>query len=134
MPASFIDSNVLLYLTWTDEPKRLRARALLARGDLHTSVQVLNELTNVARRKRRRPWPEIEEFLSFVRDFTAVHPLTVQTQAAGVPLAERHNFSVYDAQIVASALAAGCESLWSEDMQHGLVVEDRLTILNPFRE
>ena len=34
--------------------------------------------------------------------------------------------------IVASALVAGCATLWSEDMQDGLLVEGQLRIVNPF--
>ena len=47
-------------------------------------------------------------------------------------LAERYSFSIYDAMIVASALVAGCTTLWSEDMQDGLLVEGQLRIINPF--
>jgi len=47
-------------------------------------------------------------------------------------LIQRYDFSLFDSIIVASALEAECDILYSEDMQHGLRVEDRLTILNPF--
>jgi predicted nucleic acid-binding protein len=50
----------------------------------------------------------------------------------GCRLAERYQLSVYDAMIVASALVAGCNRLYSEDMQHGLVIEDQLQVVNPF--
>jgi predicted nucleic acid-binding protein len=48
-------------------------------------------------------------------------------------LAERYNLSVYDAMIAASALAAECDTLWSEDMQHGMRIDGRLRIIDPFR-
>ncbi len=47
-------------------------------------------------------------------------------------MAQRHNFSTHDAMILAAALEAGCATLWSEDMQHGMGVDGRLTIRNPF--
>jgi predicted nucleic acid-binding protein len=50
----------------------------------------------------------------------------------GRALAERYGLSVYDAMIVASALIAGCTTLWSEAMQDGLLVEGELRIMNPF--
>ena len=50
----------------------------------------------------------------------------------GRALAERYGLSVYDAMIVATALIAGCTTLWSEDMQNGLLVEGQLRIMNPF--
>jgi predicted nucleic acid-binding protein len=48
--------------------------------------------------------------------------------------AQRHGFSIFDALVVAAALQAGCSTLWSEDMQHGLMIDRRLRILNPFLE
>ena len=51
----------------------------------------------------------------------------------GLALAERYGLSVYDAMIAASALHAECDTLWSEDMHDGLVIEDQLRIVNPFR-
>jgi predicted nucleic acid-binding protein len=48
-------------------------------------------------------------------------------------LAERYNISIYDAMIAASALHANCDTLWSEDMQDGMVLDDRIPIVNPFR-
>jgi predicted nucleic acid-binding protein len=47
-------------------------------------------------------------------------------------IAERYNLSIYDAMIAASALTADCDTLWSEDMQHGMVIDGRLRIINPF--
>lgn len=46
---------------------------------------------------------------------------------------ERYNLSTYDAMIAASALHAGCDTLWSEDMQHDMVLDEGLRIVNPFR-
>jgi len=61
-----------------------------------------------------------------------VEAMTVQTHERGLELAARLGISVYDAMIVASALMAGCTTLYSEDLQHGRVVEGKLTIRNPF--
>jgi len=61
-----------------------------------------------------------------------VHPFTVETHEAGLRLAERYGLSTYDAMIAASALQAGCDTLWSKDMQHGTVLDEGLRIVNPF--
>ena len=61
-----------------------------------------------------------------------VEDVTLQTHDVGRALAERYGWSVYDAMIVAAALRAGCTRLWSEDLQDGQLVEDRLRIANPF--
>ena len=127
----FLDSNILIYLLSDDSSKADCAEGLLRHGGI-ISVQVLNEVTHVMRRKLRLEWTEIREFLSLVRSFVTVEPLTVEIHEQGLQLAERYGFSLYDAMIVASALTAGCSRLMSEDMQDGLRVDGRLEIGNPF--
>lgn len=128
---AFIDSNVLLYLMSADTAKADRAEAVLQGGG-HISVQVLNEVVSVARRKLDMSWADINEFLALIRGLCAVEPLTVETHDEGRRLVERYSLSVYDALIVASALGAGCAVLYSEDLQDGLLIDKRLRIRNPF--
>ena len=78
-------------------------------------------------------WQETRGFLSSLRELLTVHPVTVDTHELGLALAERHHLAIYDAQIAASALIAGCDKLWSEDMQDGMTIDRRLRIVNPFR-
>jgi predicted nucleic acid-binding protein len=132
MPVSFFDTNVLVYIASGDAAKADRTEQAIAAGGA-ISVQVLNELTNVARRKMRLSWAETYAFLNLVRGLLTVHPLTVETHEAGLGLAERYGLSTYDAMIAASALHAGCDTLWSEDMQHGMALDEGLRIVNPFR-
>jgi predicted nucleic acid-binding protein len=131
VPSAFLDSNVVLYLLSADAAKAQRAEALLASQPV-VSVQVLNEVANVARRKLSLSWDEVDELLAAVRAHCAVEPLTVVTHEQGVLLARKFSLSLYDAMIVASASIANCTTLYSEDMQHGLVVDKRLKIRNPF--
>jgi predicted nucleic acid-binding protein len=133
MPVSFFDSNILLYIAGSDTAKAARAEALVADGGT-ISVQVLNEITNVARRKMLLDWRETHLLLDTVRGLLDVIPLTIEIHESGLALAERYKLSIYDAMIVAAALDAGCVTLWSEDMQHGLLISDRLRIRNPFRQ
>ena len=132
MSGSFVDTNVLLYLASGDSAKADLAEHVIEQGGV-ISVQVLNEVTNVARRKMGLAWPEIRDFLSMLRGLLTVHPITVDIHETGLALAERHALSTYDAMIVASALHADCTVLWSEDMQHGMTFGGRLRILDPFR-
>ncbi|SDZ87697.1 PIN domain-containing protein [Rubrimonas cliftonensis] len=130
MSAEFADTNVVLYLL-DDGPKADRAEAILGQGP-RISVQVLNEALVNCRRKAGLSWEETGAFLAGVRALCAVEDLTPRTHDVGRALAERYGLSVYDAMIVAAALLAGCATLWSEDMQDGLLVEGRLRIANPF--
>ena len=62
-----------------------------------------------------------------------MHPVTVETRETGLALAERYDLSIYDTMIAASALHAECDTLWSDGMHDGVVIQDRLCIANPFR-
>ena len=132
MTASFVDTNVLVYLASGDAAKADRAEAIVRNGGV-VSVQVLNEFTHVARRKMGLSWPDTRVFLPVVRDLLTVHPPTVDIHETGLALAERHGFATWDAMIVAAALHADCDTLWSEDMQDGMLVDNRLRIRDPFR-
>ncbi len=132
MPGNFFDTNVLLYLASSDIAKADRAEKVLEQGGV-VSVQVLNELANVAHRKMSLSWPETYQLLSVMRNVLAVNALTVEIHEAGLRIAELNKLSVYDAMIVAAALDADCDTLWSEDMQDGAIIADRLRIRNPFR-
>jgi predicted nucleic acid-binding protein len=131
MPDSFFDTNVLIYLASSDPVRAARAEAIISNGGT-ISVQVLNELANVARRKMRLSWNDTHAFLSMIRGLLLVSPITIEIHENGLALAERYSFSIYDAMIVASALHAGCGVLWSEDMQDGMTIDKRLRVVNPF--
>ncbi|WP_275789440.1 PIN domain-containing protein [Pararhizobium gei] len=127
---AFFDTNILVYAFSTD-PKREQANATIAEGGV-ISAQVLNELTHVFRRKQKKEWPAIEAALKLMTSRLAeIVPLTAELHAAALPIARDHGLTIYDALIVAAAMEAGCDTLFSEDMQHGRTF-DRLTIRNPF--
>lgn len=127
----FLDSNILIYAYSTD-PRSPAAQSICERR--HTlSVQTLNEFVNVARRKLRYDWQEIVTRLTAIVDLAdPIIPLTFDLHQTGIALADRYRLQVYDGMILAAALEAGCDLLYSEDMHNGLVIEDRLTIRNPF--
>jgi predicted nucleic acid-binding protein len=127
----FADTNVLLYLISRDAAKARRTEKLLS-ARVAISVQVLNEFSNVARRKHSLDWNELSETLAGIRHFVELHPLTLDTHLLGLALAERYGFSIYDSMIAAAALQAGCDTLFSEDFQAGQVIDRRLKIVNPF--
>jgi predicted nucleic acid-binding protein len=132
MPGNFFDTNVLVYLASGDPVKAGQAEKVIGEGGA-ISVQVLNELANVARRKMQLSWIDTRAFLSMIRGLLRIDAITIEIHESGLALAERYGLSTYDAMIAASALHAGCDTLWSEDMQDGLVIGRMLRIVNPFR-
>ncbi|MFP4195047.1 MAG: PIN domain-containing protein [Desulfobacterales bacterium] len=127
----FIDTNILLYLLSEDTDKADRAEEIVRAGG-RISVQVLNEFTNVARRKLSMSWEEINETLKLLRLACPTDPLTLETHERGLLVAERYRLSIYDSMVIAAALIGNCEILYSEDMQDGLMIDHQLRILNPF--
>lgn len=126
----FFDTDILIYAV-SEDPRRDRAQEILSRGGI-VSVQVLNECVNVLRRKLRLPWSKIEEIMAALGPgFAEVRPLTRTTHAAAIAISRDHGLSFHDALIVAAAQEARCDTLFSEDLQHGWRL-DGLTIQNPF--
>jgi predicted nucleic acid-binding protein len=133
MPGDFLDSNVLVY-AFTDDTRAAAAQALLERG-CTISVQGVNEFANVARRKLGKSWQEIRSDIAALRVICPVIvPIDLDTHDTGLRLAERHGFAMFDALMVAAALQAGSSTLWSEDMQNGMIVDGRLRIADLFSE
>jgi predicted nucleic acid-binding protein len=129
---AFFDTNILVYVVGQKDQRTDTAEALLAGGG-SISVQVLNELANVSRKKLRMSWEEIDEALAAVRVLCpSPLPLTIDTHDAGRRIAAKYGYSMFDGLIAASALEAECDTLYSEDLQDGQVIEGRLTIRNPF--
>jgi predicted nucleic acid-binding protein len=128
----FLDTNILVYAALQPDARSDQARALLAGRGL-ISVQVLSEFVNVASCKLKQPWPSVREALRLIRLLCpSVLPLTADTHEQALEIAERTGYRFFDALIIASALEGGCDTLFSEDLQAGHVVDRRLAIRNPF--
>ena len=131
MAGEFLDTNVLIY-AFTDDPRNQKAQELLGKGCV-IGVQVLNEFTNVARRKLGMTWEELREALSSILIVCpTVLPMDLEIHSDALAIAERYGFRIFDALMIASAIHSGCRTLWSEDMQDGMVIDGRLRIANPF--
>jgi predicted nucleic acid-binding protein len=132
-PREFLDTNVLVY-AFTTDLRAAAAQALLGRGCL-TSVQGLNEFTNVARCKLGMTWAEVREALAAIRTLCrTILPVDIETHADALGIAERHGYAMFDALMIAAALRAGCAVLYSEAIQDGMAIGPRLRIVDPFRE
>ena len=128
---AFFDTSVLLYLLSSDTAKSDRVETLLAdRGTI--SVQVLNEFAAVAIRKLKMPLPEVREVLDTIRAVCDVETVTTETHDRALAIVERYGFSLYDSLLIAAALIADCKVLYSEDLQHGQLIDRQLRVVNPF--
>lgn len=127
---AFFDTNVVAYFS-SDDLAKADVAVRLLRGGGVVSVQVLNEFASLAVRKRGWPIVQVRQALEAVRATCRVVPLTPETHDLALTVVERYMLNIYDGLIVAAALTAGCNVLYTEDMHDGLVI-DSLTIRNPF--
>jgi predicted nucleic acid-binding protein len=130
----FLDSNVVLYGFSRSEAIKgpITRRLLAAPVPASISTQVLNECSQVLRRKWGYSPREVGAALDELIGLTDVRIVDVSDIRRSWALADRYGYSHYDCVILAAALSSGCGLLYSEDMQHGQLIEDRLTILNPY--
>lgn len=129
----FLDTNLLIYAhTNVDVRKQQIIQSIIADENTVISTQVLKEVASVLFRKFKFPWPVIGGVLQEMELNNEVHnnsPVTIQSACQ---IADRYRFSFYDSLIIAAASESGCAILFSEDVQHGQVVEQSLIIKNPF--
>ena len=135
----FIDTNIFIYQLDTTDPRKHRiaeqiVRSALSEGNACISWQVVQECMNVMLRKAAVVLPPqaTRSYLDVVLlplmqvvPSPAVYHRALDVQA-------RWRFSVYDSLIIAGAMAAGCSTLLSEDLQHGQVL-DGLRVVDPFK-
>ncbi len=130
----FVDSNILIYAhTNLDTAKQVVSQSLLKSENLFISVQVLNELVNVFRKKFNKDWKSIEKIIAETNKYYSVYPIDEATVNMAIRLSIRYEYSYYDSLIIASALECNCKILYSEDLHHEQIIDKTLTIINPFK-
>jgi len=127
-----LDTNVLVYCHSNDEPDKQKiAESFFALYPV-ISTQVISEYINVIKRKLKLPKNEILDICLQNIELCMLQPVSITTLKYARYLIECYDFQLFDSIIVASALEANCHILYSEDIHHGLVVENRMEIINPF--
>jgi predicted nucleic acid-binding protein len=129
----FIDTNVLLYAYSSTEPeKRDKVRELITNGRAFTSTKVLQELANILHERFKIDWEQISDVLAECMDNFEVYTNTDYTVAKACFIARDYEYSFYDSQVITTALQTNSSVLYSESMTNGQIIEDRLTIRDPF--
>lgn len=127
----FADTNVAIYAVDADVAKREKALAILAARPI-ISTQVVNEYLNVLLTKRKLARADAHELARALMATSDVASVTPTITELAMNIGEQYQINHWDALIVAAALATGCDTLYSEDMQDGQIFEGRLTVRNPF--
>ncbi len=127
---NFFDTNLLLYIVERG-PKAVPVQALIDHGGT-ISVQVLNEFVRVCRHKFKLAFSEIADLLAPLKDGLAIVDLTLECHERAFEIVRDHKVNIYDANIIAAAELAGCDVLYTEDLNHGQRI-GRVNIRNPFK-
>ena len=117
MPA-FVDTNVAVYALGRDTDKKTRAKQILDAAPVASS-QVINEAISVLMGRQQFAREEAYEVADALLKLVAVAPVTANTVRDAMTVGKRYDLSHWDALIVAAAIATRCDTLYSEDMQHG---------------
>jgi predicted nucleic acid-binding protein len=127
----FADTNLFVYAQSQELDKASCAIKIIENAPV-ISTQVINETISVLTRKYRFTLSEAHEIAESLLELCEVIPVDEHTIRKAILLAKNYSLSHWDSLIVAASLLADCNVLASEDMQHGQVFDNRLTVVNPF--
>jgi predicted nucleic acid-binding protein len=132
----FVDTNIWLYLFLEDNSEKHGiASEYITKNELNfeyvITYQVINEMTNILL-KNGFTETKILEIIDYVIKSCTVLESSKDTILIASSVRERYSISFWDSILVGSALFAKCDTLVSEDMQDGLIIDNKLLIKNIF--
>ena len=130
----FLDTNIIIYCYSNSEmEKRIICQKLFETySELNISKQVINEMTNILFKKFKLSSFDIKNTVEQISNIAFTCDFNFDTQIKAIELKDKYNLQYYDALIIATALENHCNIIFSEDMQHNQIIENQLTIINPF--
>ena len=131
----FIDTNIWLYafIQTGEVAKTAYARGLIqSEKKIVVSSQVVNEVCVNMTKKTGSTENDIRQIISSFFSKYSVVDQDIELLIQASRLREKHSFSYWDSLIVSAAQAAKADVLYTEDMQHGMVVNGVLRVTNPF--
>jgi len=130
----FLDTNVLIYAySGTEAEKKALVLPLLEDELVCLSTQVVNEFVWVMNKKFSVPMDSLRHIVKNLFGLYQVGVINDATIAKAMDMSAQLKFPYWDSLIVASALESGCDVIFTEDLQHGQVIDNRLTVRNPFK-
>jgi len=130
-----LDTNLWIYLlSGSDEIKYNRIKKLLDQNftSICLTTQILSELYSVLTRKNLKPKEEAKEILlELITNFPVIE-IDAITIIHATEVNIRYSYSYWDSLLIATAITAEASVIYSEDMQHGQTIDDKVKIVNPF--
>jgi predicted nucleic acid-binding protein len=129
-----LDTNVLIYAFGKqDDNRKTIAKEIITKCNI-ISLQVINETVYVLLKKFNFTLPEVETIVQFMKQKFVISDLNTHTLDQTIKISTKYGFSFWDSMMIASALNNHCSILYSEDMHHNQIIENRLQIINPFKK
>ena len=130
----FLDTNVFVYTqSKGDQDKRNIALNAIEKYECYTSTQVFNEVSNVMIKKLKMPISEVKQVITAINDRCTASIITHETLQKALDLKDVYGYSYYDSLILAAAVLGDCDYVFSEDLQDGQTIENKIKIVNIFK-
>ena len=129
-----VDTNILVYLHEETPSFKCGISKFIIENLPVISSQVISEYINVLNRLLRPPKTVLIDHCTILTEDCTIIGMDHEIMLKARELVVRYDFQVFDSIVIASALQADCEIFYSEDFQHYFVVENQLTIINPYLE
>jgi predicted nucleic acid-binding protein len=130
-----IDTNIWLYafIVGQNPAKQTTANQLIQnQTDMILSNQIIAEVSVNLLKKAGMTEVDLQALTeAFYAHYTIIS-LSETHYLKASELRQRFTFSFWDSLIVAVALLSNCKTLYSEDMHHSQIIDNQLTIINPF--
>ena len=131
---AFIDTNILIYFISSDIDRKEKAReVILGSSDAFISSQVISEFISACLKKGLLNIEEVSEAAHGFMRALRLAPIDESTISSALKIIKKYKFTYWDSLIAAAALENDCSVLYTEDLQHGQLINNRLRIVNPFR-
>jgi predicted nucleic acid-binding protein len=132
-PRVFIDSNIIVYLVDNRSKEKTKKAQDFLSPDFFISTQVITENVNVCLKKLHLNKETTFDFARRILNRFRILQITEATLLKSFEISIKYQLSSWDSIIIATAILNNCSIIYSEDMQDGLIVENSVTIINPFK-
>ena len=130
----FLDTNVFVCTqSKIENEKRDIALNVLAKFNCCTSTQVFNEVSNVMIKKLKMPIFEIKQIITAINDRCEIYLVNFETVQKALDFKEIYGYSYYDSLIISAAILSDCDYIFSEDLQDGQIIDNKIEIVNIFK-
>ena len=135
----FLDTNIIIYAFHKSlESKSKIAKNLLIQGVKSNkgviSFQVIQEFINASTKKFKQRF-KTEDLIKFVgvhlNKMFEIYP-DIELYKEAILISDLNKIGFYDSLIIVAAKKAKCKKLYSEDLNHGQII-DGVEVVNPFK-